>query len=124
MRNAFWCFMAVLPVCGTVALVLAVKSNADISYGFIFFLAMLGWFIITVYSSYRFTKFITALKDKLKDADNSGREKYFAALESAYDIRDRLRLLEKDIRRNIERIHSMGEEKGFCNDRTNKSGTT
>ena len=123
MRNVFYCFMAVLPICGALAIGIAAKSGANIDFAFILVLAMAGWFMITVYSGYRFMKFVIAQKRKPKEDDDSLREKYFAALESAYDIRDRLRLLEKDVWRNIERIHSMGKNGGFFSDRANKSGT-
>jgi hypothetical protein len=41
------------------------------------------------------------------------REKYFEVLNSAHDIKDRLKLLEKDVARNIDRIYSMGKEDGY-----------
>jgi hypothetical protein len=113
--------MAVFPICGTVALGIGIRSGVNIDFVLILILAMIGWFIITAYSGYRFINFVIAQAAKPKETED--REKYFSALESAYDIRDRLRLLEKDAKRNIERIHSMGKDGRFYGDRTNKSGT-
>jgi hypothetical protein len=97
-------------MCGAIALGMVSDAGVSISYGTILSLATLGWFMIVVYAAYRVSIYLVQ-KRRGEALDN--RERFFEVLNGAYDIKDRLKLLEKDAERNLNRIHKFGDEEGF-----------
>ena len=98
-------------------------SGASITFSTVLNLALAGWFLITGYSGWRFANFIINQLKARDKTDNEQREKFFEILNNAQDIKDRIKMLERDINRNINKIHDMGKESGYY-DRTNKPGVT
>jgi hypothetical protein len=116
MRSFLWCLFTAFPICGALAMATIVNSGVQIKYETILLLAILGWWAIVLYSGFRFLegmfeKWRSGHYPKTESMDS--REKFFKALNAAYDIKDRLKLLEKDAGRNIDRIHNMGKEAGY-----------
>jgi len=85
-------------------------------------MAISGWFLIAGYSGWRFLSSTASQIREGRKADNDKREKFFGILNDTQDIKDRLKLLDRDIGRNINRLHDMGKEAGYY-DRTDRPGT-
>jgi hypothetical protein len=79
----------------------------------VFFLAGTGWFIITGYSLWRFIALVMCRMRPWKNKDTDLCEKFFSALDSACEIKERLKSLEKDVGRNIDRLHDIGKKGGY-----------
>jgi hypothetical protein len=93
-----------------------VDSGVQIKYETILSLAAWGWGAIVFYSGFRFSEGLLEKwrSDRYRKTESmDSREKFFEALNAAYDIKDRIKLLEKDAGRNIDRIHNMGKEAGY-----------
>jgi hypothetical protein len=121
MRSLLWCLSAVFPVCGALAAVAG--SGVNIKYETLLNLAAWGWGVIAFYSGFRFSedmfkKWRAGRCRKTGGMDS--REKFFEVLNAAYDIKDRLKLLEKDTGHNIDRIYNMRKEAGYY-DGTNQN---
>jgi hypothetical protein len=116
MRSFLWCLFTVFPICGALVISAIVDFRLQIEYETILSLAIWEWKAIVLYSGFRFSeglfeKWRSGHCRKTESMDS--REKFFEALNAAYDIKDRLKLLEKDAGRNIDRIHNMGKEAGY-----------
>jgi hypothetical protein len=97
-------------------MVAVVDSGVQIKYETIVSFAIWGWGVVVSYSGFRlseelFEKWRAVHCRKTESMDS--REKFFEALNAAYDIKDRLKMLEKDAGRNINRMYAMGKEAGY-----------
>jgi hypothetical protein len=100
-------------MCGAMAMGFMADSGVPISYDAILMIAVIGWMIIVLYSGWRAIKEAIRLRIAREEEEPAGRERYFDVLNTAHDIKDRLKLLEKDAGRNIDRIYSLGKEAGY-----------
>jgi hypothetical protein len=112
MLNPFWYFAFSIPVCGGIALGIIAGAGVSIEYETLVILLSLGWAVISFYSGCRIA--LAWLRRKTREKNEAEpREQYFVILNSAYDIKGRLKMLEKDAGRNIDRLYSMGKEAGY-----------
>jgi hypothetical protein len=112
MLNPLWYFSFSIPICGGIALGIIVDAGVLIEYQTLVFFLVGGWAIISLYSGCKIA-LAWIRKTSRNHEEFEPREKYFEVLNAAYDIKDRLKLLEKDTGRNIDRIHNMGKEAGY-----------
>jgi hypothetical protein len=112
MLNSFWYFAFLLPIIGSIALGVISRAGVVIEYGTIVVFMGLGWGLIALYAGCKIFSawFHRAIRER---EPPEARDKYFDVLTGAYDIKDRLKLLEKDAGRNIDRIYAMGKEAGY-----------
>jgi hypothetical protein len=83
----------VIPVCGAITLVILANAGYKAEYQTLLILAVSGWAIIGLYCGGKlFDEWLRNVARKETETLN-GREKYFEALNGAYDIQDRLKLL-------------------------------
>lgn len=112
MLNPFWYFAFIIPISAGIALGIISGAGVAIEYGTIVVLMVVSWSIISLYAGCKI--FAVWIRRAANGGEPSEpRDRYFEALNSAYDIKDRLKLLEKDAGRNIDRIYSMGKEAGY-----------
>jgi hypothetical protein len=103
----------VIPICGTITLAVMAEAGIIPEYRTLLLLAFSGWFVIGFYSGCRvFGEWLKSHERKQTETLDS-REKYFEVLNGAYDLQDRLKLLQKDASRSVNRIHALGKEAGF-----------
>jgi hypothetical protein len=103
----------VIPVCGAITLLVLANTGYTAEYQTLLILAVSGWAIIGLYCGGKlFDEWVRNAARKEPETLN-GRERYFEVLNGAYDIQDRLKLLQKDAARNVNRIHALGKEAGF-----------
>jgi hypothetical protein len=103
----------VIPICGAITLVAMAESGIIPEYRTLLLLAFSGWGVIGFYSGCKvFGEWLKSHKRKQTEILDS-REKFFEVLNGAYDLQDRLKLLQKDASRSVNGIHTLGKEAGY-----------
>jgi predicted outer membrane lipoprotein len=112
MLNPIWYFAFVIPIGLGIAFGIISESGVAIKYETVVIFMAASWSIISFYAG---CKIFSAWFHRMinRGEPPEPRDKYFEALNGSYDIKDRLKLLEKDAGRNIDRIYSMGKEAGY-----------
>ena len=122
MVNIVWCVLMVFPVCAAFTLGF-VADDSNITFQLVFNIAVIGWFLITAYSGWRFLTGCVNQYRTRHEVDKDKREKFFDILNGANEIQKALKSLEVDTHRHINKLHDTGKEAGFY-DRTDKPGTS